>query len=516
MENSNILKSDLFEQREYQKAIADNASKKNTLVVLPTGMGKTLIAVLVAAKRLEQFPDRKILITAPTRPLNAQHKKSFEKYTTISEEEIILVTGKINPEDRSDLYKKARIIVATPQTIRNDLENNRLNLENFSFVVFDEAHRSVKDYAYPYIAKRFMLQSKYPLILGLTASPGGSSEKIEEITSSLFIRYVEIRSEADEDVEKYIKPIDKEFIYVEFPEEFRKIKLMIKEMLDEELNWLRQHHYLPPRMNTKRDLLVLQKRIGARYSQGSKSYSMIWAMIKSAEAIKLEHALELLETQGISFLYDYLERIRSSKKKVDQRIIKDPRMREAISMVEELNAKGIIHPKLDNLKSLVNEILKNKPAVKIIVFANYRATVEKIKNLFRDDGLKVELFIGQATKEGKGLTQEEQIKILNDFREGKFNILSATSVGEEGLDVPAVDYAIFYEPVPSEIRMIQRRGRVGRQSAGKAIFLITKGTRDESYFWSALRKEKKMKGILYGLKENKKLDKKEKLIDWLK
>jgi Fanconi anemia group M protein len=89
-------------------------------------------------------------------------------------------------------------------------------------------------------------------------------------------------------------------------------------------------------------------------------------------------------------------------------------------------------------------------------------------------------------------------------------------VGEEGLDVPAVDYAIFYEPVPSEIRSIQRRGRVGRQIAGKVYFLITKDTRDEVYYWSSLRKEKRMKGILYDLKNGKKLDKKKSLLDWTK
>ena len=51
---------------------------------------------------------------------------------------------------------------------------------------------------------------------------------------------------------------------------------------------------------------------------------------------------------------------------------------------------------------------------------------------------------------------------------------------------------IFYEPVPSAIRSIQRRGRTGRQEKGRVIILMAKGTRDEAYRWVAHHKEKKM------------------------
>jgi Fanconi anemia group M protein len=152
----------------------------------------------------------------------------------------------------------------------------------------------------------------------------------------------------------------------------------------------------------------------------------------------------------------------------------------------------------------------------MIVFANYRATVEKIKDAIESEGISAHEFIGQTTKKGKGMRQNEQIDVLNRFRNGEFSALVATSVGEEGLDVPAVDYAIFYEPVPSEIRSIQRRGRVGRQVSGKVFFLITKATRDEAYYWSALHKEKRMKKVLYDMKNGKGLKRKKSLLDWSK
>ncbi len=504
------------EPREYQKAIAETASKKNTLVVLPTGMGKTLIAVLVGLKRLNDYPESKILIVSPTKPLSAQHKKSFEEFTSINPDEIILLTGKIRPEDRIELYKKSKIIVATPQTIENDLINDRLSLENFSFLTVDECHRSVKNYSYPMIAKKYMLQSKFPLILGLTASPGGTHEKIDEIRNNLFIKAVEIRTEEDIDVERYVQLVQREFVYVDFPEEFKKIKILLEEILKDDLYWLREHHYTFTYKPTKTMLLAVQKRVIESYTR-SRNYGAFWAIMRVAGAIKIEHAIELLETQGIKFLYEFLKKIERSKKKTDTRLTKNPRMGEAIKITEDLYARGIEHPKLEKIIDIIKNLLKDKPNTKVIVFANFRLTVDRINELLRENGIDSEILIGQAIKEGRGLTQQQQIEILKRFANNEFSVLCGTQVSEEGLDVGGgIDVAIFYEPVPSEIRTIQRRGRVGRQITGKVIFLITKDTRDEAYYWASFQKEKKMKGILYKMKDKTNSDKKKTLLDWVK
>ena len=112
-------------------------------------------------------------------------------------------------------------------------------------------------------------------------------------------------------------------------------------------------------------------------------------------------------------------------------------------------------------------------------------------------------FIGQAGRgEDKGLTQKEQAEIIKKFKEGKYNVLIATSVAEEGLDIPSTDLVVFYEPIPSEIRTIQRRGRTGRKMPGKVSILITKGTPDEGYYWVAKRKEKHMRSELETLRSS--------------
>lgn len=508
-----ILKESL-EPREYQKNIAKTASEKNTLVVLPTGMGKTLISLLVASKQLEKFPSSKIMILSPTRPLSGQHKKTFETLTTVPKDEIILITGKIKPENRIDMYKKGKIIIATPQTIENDLENKRLDLSKFSLVVFDEAHRAVKEYSYPYVAKKFRLQSKYPLILGLTASPGAMEERIQEICDNLFIKNVEIRSEKDYDVEKYVQPIKWESIYVELPDEFKKIKGLLEEILKDDLYWLKEHNYTFTYKPTKKMLLDVQKKIANSYMYGSKNYSAFWGILRVAGAIKIRHAIELLETQGIKALYEFLIRLEKSKKKTDTRLFKDPRMREVVKLCKEMTLKDMEHPKMGEITNIVKKFLEEKPNAKIIIFANYRGTVDKINRILNESGIRSEILIGQAIKEGKGLTQQQQIEVLNRFIKGEFSVLLGTQVIEEGIDIPAIDYAIFYESVPSEIRTIQRRGRVGRQTIGKVIFLITKDTQDETYYYTALRKEKKMKKLLYELKE-KGVRKKGNLLDWV-
>jgi len=510
-----------FEPREYQAVIAKKAANDNTLVVLPTGMGKTLIGVMVGLDRLNKHPNSKIMIMAPTRPLNAQHTESFVKLTSVPEDEIVLVTGRIRTEKREQLYKEATIIAATPQCIRNDLKDDRLNLKDFSFVIFDEAHRAVKNYAYTFIAKKYMMQATNPLILGLTASPGGSREKINEITENLFVTAVEIRSEKDGDVEPYVQEMKYECVYVEFPEQYEKIKSLFVEVLKDDIDWLKKRHYIPTYKPPRRVLLNVQQRVAASYSQAKKkNFGAFWAMIRSAEAIKIEHAIELLETQGVRFFYEYMKKIELSKKRTDRRIMKNRYIEEAMKLAKDLCETEEEHPKMKKLRHIVKDIVKPKgklnEKIKVMVFANYRATVEAIKNMIEAEGIPARGFIGQATRDGKGMGQEEQIEMLDLFRLGEFNVLVSTSVGEEGLDVPAVDYAIFYEPVPSEIRSIQRRGRVGRQAAGKVIFLITKGTRDEGYYYTALRKEKRMKGILYSLKDGKKLAKKKTLLEWAK
>ena len=144
------------------------------------------------------------------------------------------------------------------------------------------------------------------------------------------------------------------------------------------------------------------------------------------------------------------------------------------------------------------EIIKSQEkGSKRIIFSQFRDTSTVIsREVNKIEGVKSKVFVGQTKKQESGLTQKEQKKIIQEFREGKINTLCATSIGEEGLDIPEVNSVIFYEPVSSAIRSIQRRGRTARLDKGELIILITKNTRDQrSYFTSRSRERKMGKSI---------------------
>jgi len=498
MKKLSLIDYQKFQPRLYQEMIASTAIRRNTLCILPTGLGKTYIAILVAAWVLENKPNSKILMLAPTRPLVQQHLKTFSQVMTLDKSLFIALTGRVKQEERKMLYEKGRVFFATPQIIRNDVDSGILDLSRFYLLIVDECHRSVKKYAYTEVVERYFSQSLEPLVLGLTASPGGMQDKIEEVKKKLRIEVVEARTEKDFDVRPYVKKTEIEQVYVDMPEEFKWIKAMLEDYYRECLSKLVEANLLPSLKASKKELLEVQKKLGEMYDE-MKNGNVARYLVIASQAVKVEHALSLLESEGIFPLRNYFLELKRNKSSSTRGMIADKRIEAVIKKVDELYLKGIEHPKLSKLVEIIKQILTKKDA-KIIVFANYRDSVRLIKAHLEKAGIESREFIGQAKKGGKGLSQKQQIQLLNEFEYGVFNVLIATSIGEEGLSIPAVDVVIFYEPVPSEIRTIQRRGRTGRTESGKVIFLITRGSRDEAYYWSAFHKERRMRNIISELK----------------
>ncbi|MFH0832345.1 MAG: DEAD/DEAH box helicase [Candidatus Aenigmatarchaeota archaeon] len=496
------INQNAIEKRDYQDNIVKVAVTGNTLCVLPTGLGKTNIAALVAADRLMKFPDNKILFMAPTKPLVEQHKKTFEKFLKLGLE-LRIATGKDNPEERAKLYKDGNIIFATPQTIRNDIKRGIIDLKSFSLLIVDECHRAIGNYAYPAVAKSFIYNSKSPLILGLTASPGSFRQKIDEVKKRLFIEHVEIRMRDDEDVRPFVQELEQEWVEVKLSEKMGEMKKILENLKNERIKKLMNWKILFAPIATKSRLIELQQ------SLARKKTGMSWAaMSVIAEIMKIDHALILIETQSLYSLKNYLENLREQKTKAVARLFNNEDFNKVISIADELISNGDEHPKLQKLREIIEESLEDNKYASIIVFVQYRDTITKILEILK--GIKFASpieFIGQTKKAGKGLSQKEQVQILNEFRMGFYNILIASQIGEEGLDIEETDTVVFYEPIPSAIRKIQRTGRTARTKPGKVITLITKGTRDEAYHWSGYQKEKKMKKILYGMKnENEQKD----------
>ncbi len=479
-----------LELRAYQTDIAKAAAAKNTLCVLPTGMGKTAIAIMVAAERMELFAGSKVMIVAPTRPLAEQHQRSFQKMLDIPAKEIMLMTGKVPPDVRKHYYVNARVVCATPQTIQQDLLNGRLKLTDYSLLIVDEVHRAVKKYAYPFVARKYNEQSKFPRVLGLTASPGSDKTKINEICKNLGIDHVEIRTETDSDVKDYVQPTQLQVIEVELTDEIKAVQENLRLALHDRMERLKK---LQIQAHNKRDLVEAQQSLQKRL-QKEKNPIMYHQISAIAEALKLWYAVELLETQSLSATLKYLEGMGTGSKAA-KRIMQDLRIKLAWEQIRKIKDEGGEHPKMERLCELVKDEIAANKNVQLIIFSHYRNNIEQIwRKLKGVDGCLPVVLIGQGGE--TGMSQKEQIEIIRDLESGIYNCLITSSIGEEGLSIEGLDIAIFYDSVPSAIRLIQRRGRVARTRPGKAIFLLTKDTQDEAYFWKSRREESKMRDLL--------------------
>jgi len=488
-----LIKSDKIEARLYQQVLAADVLKKgNTMIVAPTALGKTIVAALVAAERLKTFENSKVLILAPSKPLVVQHEESFREFlkTTVSS-----LTGAIKPEERVKRWNDSQIICATPQTIESDIISSRYGLENVSLVVFDECHRGVGSYSYVYLANKYMKVAKNPLMLGLTASPGWDESKIQEVCQNLYIKEVVIKKEEDSDVEPYFNPVEVKWVKTELNKELKDIKTHLEKALKVRLTTLKKMGVINSISNvSKKDVLkakgMAQNRIGRSLHPPKKCFLAVSIL---TAVINIQHSIELLETQGTTTLQKYLERLKKKKTKAAKGLINDAEFQMAVGLTENAYKKGIDHPKLQKLmKILKNELADSNS--RIIIFTQFRDSVENIYQHCVKEDINAVKFFGQASRESeKGLTQKKQKEIIKAFKNGEYDVLISTSVAEEGIDIPSVDLVVLYEPVPSEIRMIQRRGRTGRKNKGRMFILITKGTRDESYYWSSINKEKQMK-----------------------
>jgi Fanconi anemia group M protein len=490
------------EFRLYQKRIAEVASERNTLVILPTALGKTVISAIVAANTLYNYRDAKVLVMAPTRPLVMQHRNSFLRMLKLKEKDTAILTGK-TPSDHRRLFweGEARVVFCTPQVVRNDLLERRLSLENYGLVVFDECHRAVKEYAYTDVARIYVSQARYPLILGMTASPGSDVNRVLDVCRNLYIERVEFRSEEDTDVKPYIQPIEIEWKRVNLPREYLTIRSHIGSMLDRRVKWLVHNGIIKrnPEYVTRRTLIEAGEQL--RYMLEAESIEeergrIFTAIINQSLALTLFHMFELLETQGLYTLKAFLGKVELEKeeKRSYAVLLNDPEYGSLKALVE---ATSVEHPKAELLKQIVKEQLCRKPTSRMLVFTQYRDTASHlVEELKKVPSVETDRFVGQASKlMDKGLTQEEQADRIRMLEDGELNVLVATSIAEEGLDIPAVDHVIFYEPIPSEIRYIQRRGRTGRKAPGKVTILAANESLDMIYLYASGRRTEKMRRI---------------------
>jgi len=490
-----------LERRRYQLQLAEAAGDAHTLVCLPTGLGKTTVSLLVTARRLHEAGGTALLL-APTKPLVQQHAEFYREALSIPNDEIVVFTGEVPPDDRAAVWDDARVVIATPQVVENDLVGNRISVQNVTHLTFDECHRGTGDYAYVYIAERYHADAADPLVTGMSASPGGDTDEIETVCENLGLRNVEVMTETDADVDEYTHDTDVRWERVTLPDPVLEIRDALNEVITDRLESLKElgvTNKTSPDLS-QRDLNRMRGQLKQMMDNDqSDGYT---GMSTHAEVMKLRRAVELVETQSVESVRRYFERQReaarsSGASKASQRMVADPRVRTAMRKAESFDG---LHPKFSKARILLAETLGIQGGDRAILFTESRDTAEALVE-FLDASFDVHKFVGQGDKEGSdGMTQTQQQETLEDFRDGAFEVLVSTSVAEEGLDVPEVDLVCFYEPVPTAIRSIQRKGRTGRQAEGQVVVLMAEDTRDEAFFWISKRREKQMTQQLAELK----------------
>ncbi|MHA1412078.1 MAG: DEAD/DEAH box helicase [Promethearchaeota archaeon] len=531
--NGSYLKKNMIQFRQYQSNIIKKCQDKNTLIVLPTGLGKTIIAVLVIAKVLEKYPNSKIIFLAPTRPLVKQHEKSLKAFLDMAPDQIISFTGAIPPKKRFLLFNTSQIIVSTPQIIKNDLSFERYDLKNVSLIIFDEAHRARGNYDYCFISKNYLQSCTDPQILALTASPGKDLDRIQQLCDELFIETVIFKSFDDEDVSRYIHDVDIIIEQISLPVEIIEISAVWASLFEKYLRFFIERKILPPNKPyySKLDFLGISRdlTISLRYEGGILqeisdedlnqllyyNHPRIIDIVREndlniesifsycSSCISILHGKEILETQDPILFKNFLDGIKQKAEHeilAAKRIVNSEHYKYIMNKLNEDFISRISHPKISKIISIIHEEIDYYNNKKMLIFTKYRDMARFLKERLQEefsDQLNIEKFIGQASRfNDQGFSQKKQGEIIELFRNGEINILISTSVAEEGLDIPNVDAIIFYEPIPSEIRFIQRRGRTGRSGPGRCYILLTRDTVDVPYHKVALRKQNEMMCVL--------------------
>ena len=510
--------------REYQYSIVARALYHNTLVALPTGLGKTFIAATIMLNWFRWTIDTQIVFVAPTKPLVSQQVKACFEIAGIPRSATTMLTGGTLPGIRAEEWRSKRVFFMTPQTIVNDLKTGICDPKKIVLLVVDEAHRATGGYAYVEVVKFLNRFNSSFRVLALTATPGASIEAVQEVIDGLGISRIEIRTEESLDIRQYVHSRKVDTVLFENSEEMVMIMGLfsnaLKPVLDK-LNgmnayWARDPCTLTPYGCNQARIKWMSSDPGRNANIGVKAMvNTIFSVLAS-----LAHGMELLKFHGIGPFFHKVLGFREgdSEKggKYRKQIVDCKDFQTMMSRVQLwINDPTFVgHPKLDYLQNIVLRHFvdagegfgaSNPSSTRIMVFAHYRDSAEEIARVLKrnDPMVRPHVFVGQANSKGSdGMDQKKQLEIINKFQDGTYNTLVATSIGEEGLDIGEVDLIICYDASASPIRMLQRMGRTGRKRAGNIVVLLMKGKEEENFIKAKDNYEKMQKEIAAGTKFN--------------
>ena len=497
------IKDGVLEYRAYQADLIQNSSETSSLVTIPTGTGKTAIAVVLSAERLYSSTGP-VLLLAPTKPLVEQHVEFYRETLDIPDSHIKMFTGETRPAKRGELWTNEEMVyVATPQVIENDILSGNIDISCVSQLIFDECHRATGDYSYVYIAEKYDSVAENPFITALSASPGSTEDEILTICNNVCVRNVEIITDDDSRLQEYLYETEITEEWITLDDEIYEIQDILQALLKEVLGQLKDAGYSKTASQSisRRELFEIRDTIDDAINNSDTQSNMNPYNAKSlySEADKIHRLLERLELFGVNSFLNYVETLRQkdSKTKSIERLLERNEFQSAVDIAEGYAGP---HVKLQEIRmTLIDADMNNG---KVLIFTDSRHNVEQIVEFINShEKLNAHRFVGQSDSSGStGMTQTEQKEILTQFKNDEFTALVATSIAEEGLDIPHVDTVLLNEPVSSSIQKVQRMGRTGRQATGEVKILISKGTREVGYYKSSQSDVEQMKQDMNSLK----------------
>lgn len=446
---------DNYPKRQYQIEISEVAVSYNTLVSLPTGLGKTLIAAVVLYNFYRWFPTGKVIFMAPTLPLVNQQVKACYAIMGIPTEDTAVLTGKTTAARRKYTWKERRVFFCTPQTVQRDLEAGRCDPSLVVCVVIDEAHKATGDYAYVKIVNLLAQSNAKFRILGLSATPGTNIKAIQQVIDALRINKIEARTEEDPTVARYIHKRESEIVIVPAVSATKLVERALNDLIGPLLDRLRSAGALRASGNAT---LTSYQLIKARedFQKRNPGDSMTGYFIAAQTFCQIRTNLH---KHGIGVVRTSLQRLRNTPQRgVMVNLIRSTAFETVWSTVEkavgggDTSCDGIQENKLNNnpkLTKLVEILIEHFERARVrgdssraIVFSQFRDSVSEIVSVLAASKPLIlpRHFVGQGngTSDGllKGMKQAEQHQVIREFRDGIYNVLVCTCIGEEGESHP--------------------------------------------------------------------------------
>ncbi|KAG6832231.1 hypothetical protein H0H92_004196 [Tricholoma furcatifolium] len=456
-------------KRDYQFNIVKRCLFDNTIVALPTGLGKTFIAGVIMLNYYRWFPEGKIVFVAPTKPLVAQQIEACHQACGIPGCDAAELTGQIARAARGRLWKEKRIFYMTPQTLVNDLVIENCDVRDIVLLVIDEAHRATGDYAYNQVVRFLMAKNPHHRILALTATPGGNPDAVQNLVDGLHISHIEIRDENSLDLKQYIHHKRIEQHIINMSEDVNKVKNPLAALI-----------------NVRKFLPQFSIYISKEKQNTREISSLLETEVEGTLGMCHTYIQELSHSADEDSSSAPGKAAASAKKKG---LREDPMFQAVLRELEKQKVCGFSpHPKMDRVRTLIIDHFAQRlpdegdgphDETRAMVFVTFREAVDEIVEALNAEQplIRAHKFIGQGTdKQGKkGLAQKEQLDIIQRFKAGEWNVLVATSIGEEGLDIGEVDLIVCYDAQKTPIRMLQRLGRTGRKREGVVHVLLAEG-----------------------------------------